>query len=109
MDSQGFVTIVDRKKDVVLVSGFNVYPNEIERVVTGHPDVSECACIGVQDSRTGEALKVFVVPRDPRLTAEILQAYCREHLTAYKVPRQFEFRETLPKSTVGKILRRELR
>ncbi|MFM0257243.1 hypothetical protein PQR42_28315 [Paraburkholderia sediminicola] len=85
------------------------YPNEIERVVAGHPDVCECACIGVQDSRTGEAVRVFVVARDARLSADVLQAYCRERLTAYKVPRQFEFRETLPKSAVGKVLRRALR
>ncbi|WP_233886158.1 AMP-binding protein [Paraburkholderia flagellata] len=109
MDGQGYVTIVDRKKDLVLVSGFNVYPNEIEKVVASHPGVSECACIGVQDAKTGEALKVFVVARDSRLTADALQAWCRENLTNYKVPRQFEFREALPKSTVGKILRRALR
>ncbi|CAD6530674.1 Long-chain-fatty-acid--CoA ligase [Paraburkholderia hiiakae] len=109
MDAQGYVTIVDRKKDLVLVSGFNVYPNEIEKVVASHPGVSECACIGVQDAKTGEALKVFVVARDSRLTADALQAWCRENLTNYKVPRQFEFREALPKSTVGKILRRALR
>ncbi|QGZ57547.1 AMP-binding protein [Paraburkholderia acidiphila] len=109
MDEQGYVTIVDRKKDLVLVSGFNVYPNEIEKVVASHPDVSECACIGVQDAKTGEALKVFVVARDSRLTADALQAWCRKNLTSYKVPRQFEFRQALPKSTVGKILRRALR
>ncbi|WP_321962486.1 AMP-binding protein [Paraburkholderia sp. J7] len=109
MDAQGYVTIVDRKKDLVLVSGFNVYPNEIEKVVASHPDVSECACIGVQDAKTGEALKVFVVARNSRLTADALQAWCRENLTSYKVPRQFEFRQALPKSTVGKILRRALR
>lgn len=109
MDQDGYVTIVDRKKDVVIVSGFNVYPNEIESIVAGHPEVFECACVGVQDSRTGEALKVFVVARNTSLTADALQAYCRERLTGYKVPRQFEFREVLPKSTVGKVLRRELR
>ncbi|WP_322015617.1 AMP-binding protein [Paraburkholderia sp. J12] len=109
MDADGYVTIVDRKKDVVLVSGFNVYPNEIEGVVAGHPDVRECACIGVQDERTGEALKVFVVARNTGLTADALQRYCRERLTGYKVPRQFEFLDALPKSTVGKILRRALR
>jgi long-chain acyl-CoA synthetase len=109
VDPQGYVTIVDRKKDVILVSGFNVYPNEIEGVVASHPDVRECACIGVEDARTGEALRVFVVARNAGLTAEALQAFCRENLTGYKVPRQFEFLEALPKSTVGKILRRALR
>jgi long-chain acyl-CoA synthetase len=109
IDADGFVTIVDRKKDVVLVSGFNVYPNEVEAVISSHSGVGECACVGVPDERTGEALKVFVVARDRSLTGEILQQYCREFLTGYKVPRQFEFRDTLPKSTVGKILRRALR
>jgi long-chain acyl-CoA synthetase len=109
MDGNGFVTIVDRKKDVVLVSGFNVYPNEVEAVIESHAGVCECACIGVPDERTGEALKVFVVARDRNLTGESLKQYCREYLTAYKVPRQFEFRDTLPKSSVGKILRRALR
>ena len=109
MDPQGYVSIVDRKKDGVLVSGFNVYPNEIEQVVASHPNVAECACIGVQDAKTGEALRVFVVARQPAPTAEMLQAWCRERLTGYKVPRQFEFREALPKSAVGKILRRAMR
>jgi long-chain acyl-CoA synthetase len=108
-DQDGFVKIIDRKKDVVLVSGFNVYPNEIESVISSHEKVLECACIGVPDEKTGEALKVFVVARDRELTGESLQRFCREHLTAYKVPRQFEFVDTLPKSPVGKILRRALR
>ncbi|WP_322044788.1 AMP-binding protein [Paraburkholderia sp. J67] len=109
VDQDGFVKIVDRKKDVVLVSGFNVYPNEIEAIVCGHDKVIECACIGVPDEKTGEALKVFVVARDRGLTGETLERHAREHLTAYKVPRQFEFVEALPKSPVGKILRRALR
>ncbi|WP_241295550.1 AMP-binding protein [Burkholderia stabilis] len=109
IDPDGFVRIVDRKKDVVLVSGFNVYPNEIEAVVGAHPGVLECACIGVPDDRTGEALRVFVVARDRTLTADALQQFSRERLTAYKVPRQFEFVDALPKSSVGKVLRRALR
>jgi long-chain acyl-CoA synthetase len=109
IDADGFVTIIDRKKDLVLVSGFNVYPNEVEAVIAAHSGVCECACIGVPDEKTGEALKVFVVARDRDLTGASLQQYCREFLTGYKVPRQFEFRDTLPKSPVGKILRRALR
>jgi long-chain acyl-CoA synthetase len=109
VDPDGFVRIVDRKKDLVLVSGFNVYPNEIEAIVSSHPSVLECACIGVPDEKTGEALKVFVVARDRALTGDDLQQFSRELLTPYKVPRQFEFVESLPKSSVGKVLRRELR
>ena len=109
MDDRGFVRIVDRKKDMILVSGFNVYPNEIESVVVMHPGVLECAAIGVPDAKSGEAVKLFVVRRDTALTAEALLAHCREHLTGYKCPRQVEFRTELPKSNVGKILRRELR
>ena len=109
MNEQGYVTIVDRKKDMVLVSGFNVYPNEVEGVVAMHPGVLECAVIGVPDANTGEAVKLFVVRRDPALTEEDLMAYCHEELTAYKRPKVIEFREQLPKTNVGKILRRELR
>ncbi|ANB76044.1 AMP-binding protein [Paraburkholderia phytofirmans] len=109
VDPDGFLTIIDRKKDVVLVSGFNVYPNEIESVVSSHQGVLECACIGVPDEKTGEALKVFVVARDRMLTEDALQQFSREFLTAYKVPRQFEFIDALPKSPVGKVLRRALR
>ncbi|WP_446902837.1 AMP-binding protein [Burkholderia sp. YIM B11467] len=109
LDKDGFLSIVDRKKDVVLVSGFNVYPNEIEAVISLHDAVVECACIGVPDEKTGEALKVFVVSRRRELTADVLQRFAREHLTAYKVPRQFEFIDALPKSPVGKVLRRALR
>jgi long-chain acyl-CoA synthetase len=109
MDERGYVRIVDRKKDMILVSGFNVYPNEIEGVVAMHPGVLECAAIGVPDERSGEAVKLYVVPRTPGLTAEELLRYCRSNLTGYKVPRFVEFRQELPKSNVGKILRRELR
>jgi long-chain acyl-CoA synthetase len=109
MDDRGFVRIVDRKKDMILVSGFNVYPNEIEAVVVTHPGVLECAAIGVPDAKSGEAVKLFVVRKDPSLTAEALLAHCRAQLTGYKCPREVEFRAELPKSNVGKILRRELR
>ncbi len=105
----GFVRIVDRIKDLVLVSGFNVYPNEIEDVVVSHELVDNCAAIGVPDDRTGEAVKLFVVPSDPSLTKETILAFCKENLTAYKVPRQIEFRDELPMTPVGKILRKDLR
>jgi long-chain acyl-CoA synthetase len=109
MDERGYVRIVDRKKDMVLVSGFNVYPNEVEGVVAMHPGVLECAVVGVPDPGSGEAVKLFVVRRDPNLTAENLIAYCHEQLTGYKRPKHIEFRDELPKTNVGKILRRELR
>jgi long-chain acyl-CoA synthetase len=109
MDARGFVRIVDRKKDMILVSGFNVYPTEIEQVVNLHPGVLECAAVGVPDAKSGEAVKLFVVKRDPALAEEDLASYCSQQLTAYKRPRFIEFRDELPKSNVGKILRRELR
>ena len=109
MDEAGFTKIVDRKKDMILVSGFNVYPNEIEQVVALHPGVLECAAVGIPDTKSGEAVKLFVVRRDPTLTEETLAAYCRENFTAYKRPKVIEFRNDLPKTNVGKILRRELR
>ena len=109
MDERGYVKIVDRKKDMILVSGFNVYPTEIEQVVSLHPGVLECAAIGMADDRSGEAVKLFVVKKDPTLSEEDLVRYCRDNFTAYKRPRSIEFRDELPKSTVGKILRRELR
>ena len=109
MDERGYVKIVDRKKDMILVSGFNVYPNEIEQVVNLHPGVLECAAIGVPDERSGEAVKLFAVKRDPTLSEDDLAAYCRENFTAYKRPKYIEFRDGLPKTNVGKILRRELR
>ncbi len=107
--ADGYLKIVDRKKDMIVVSGFNVYPNEIEDVVVAHPDVLECAAVGIQDPRTGEAVRVFVVPRNSSLTEQQLREYCRQNLTGYKMPRDFVFRDELPKSNVGKILRRELR
>ncbi len=109
MDERGYVRIVDRKKDMILVSGFNVYPNEIEQVVSMHPGVLEVAAIGVPDDKTGEAVKVFVVRKDPSLTEQALFDFCASQLTGYKKPRHIEFRTELPKSNVGKILRRELR
>jgi long-chain acyl-CoA synthetase len=109
MTPDGYTKIVDRKKDMILVSGFNVYPNEIEEVIAGHPGVLECAAIGVEDARSGEAVKAFVVKKDPNLTAEDIIKYCGTQLTNYKVPKQIEFRTDLPKTNVGKILRRELR
>ena len=109
MDERGYVRIVDRKKDMILVSGFNVYPNEIEAVIAMHPGVLECAAVGVPDRKSGEAVKLFIVRGDAKVTAEDILAHCREHLTGYKVPRDIEFRTELPKSNVGKILRRELR
>ncbi|MES2076391.1 MAG: long-chain-fatty-acid--CoA ligase [Pseudomonadota bacterium] len=109
MDARGYVKIVDRKKDMILVSGFNVYPNELEGVIAAHPGVLECACIGVPDEYSGEAVKVFVVRKDPALTTEALMAYCKEQFTGYKKPKYIEFREELPKTNVGKILRRVLR
>ncbi len=109
MDERGYTKIVDRKKDMILVSGFNVYPNEIEEVVATHPGVLECAVIGVQDAKSGEAVKAFIVKKDPNVTAEEIIKFCGTQLTAYKVPKQIEFRTDLPKTNVGKILRRELR
>ncbi|MGE8413389.1 MAG: AMP-binding protein [Pseudomonas sp.] len=110
MNEQGFIRLVDRKKDMILVSGFNVYPNEIEDVVALHPGVAEVAAIGIEDEVTGEKVKIFVVRKDPSLTQEQILAHCREYLTGYKLPRYVEFRtEELPKTTVGKVLRRALR
>ncbi len=109
MDGRGYVKIVDRKKDMILVSGFNVYPNEVEAVAAAHPGVLECAAIGVPDGKTGEAVMLFVVPRDPALTSHDVMAFCRTQLAGYKMPRVVEFRDSLPKTNVGKILRRELR
>jgi long-chain acyl-CoA synthetase len=109
MTPDGYTKIVDRKKDMILVSGFNVYPNEIEEVIASHPGVLECAVIGVQDARSGEAVKAFIVRKDPNLSAEDVIKFASTQLTAYKVPKQIEFRTDLPKTNVGKILRRELR
>ncbi len=109
IDEKGYLRIVDRKKDMIIVSGFNVYPNEIEDVVASHPGVLEVGAVGVPDERSGEAPKIVVVKKDPGLTGEQLIEYCREYLTGYKVPRHVEFRDELPKTNVGKVLRRELR
>lgn len=109
MDEAGYLTLVDRKKDIVLVSGFNVYPNEVEAVIAAHPAVVEAAVIGLGDARTGEALRAFVVTRDPALSGEAVIAHCRDHLAAYKTPKDIVFLDALPKSPVGKILRAKLR
>jgi long-chain acyl-CoA synthetase len=109
MHPDGFFQIVDRKKDMILVSGFNVYPNEIEDVLAMHPKVLESAAVGMPDEKSGEVVKVFIVKKDDSLTeAEIIQ-HCKSNLTGYKVPKKVEFRTELPKTNVGKILRRELR
>lgn len=109
MDENGYITIVDRKKDMILVSGFNVYPSEIEEVISSHPDILECACVGVSDAHSGEAVKVFIVKKNQSLTVQEIYDYCKDQLTGYKRPKYVEFSESLPKSNVGKILRRELR
>jgi acyl-CoA synthetase (AMP-forming)/AMP-acid ligase II len=109
MNERGYTKIVDRKKDMILVSGFNVFPNELENVISLCPGVVECAAIGIADDAQGEAIKVFVVKDDPTLTEDHVSAYCKQHLTGYKRPKYIEFRDDLPKSNVGKILRRELR
>jgi long-chain acyl-CoA synthetase len=105
----GQIKIVDRMKDMVLVSGFNVYPNEVEDVIAKHPGVMESAVIGLPDEHSGETVVAYVVRKDPNLTADELRQFCRENLTGYKVPRRIEFRETLPKTNVGKVLRRALK
>ena len=109
MNAKGYVTITDRKKDMILVSGFNVYPNEVESVVAEHPGVLECAAVGVPDEKSGEAVKVVIVRKDPKLSAESVIEHCKREMTGYKIPRHVEFRDSLPKTPIGKILRRELR
>ena len=109
MDSEGYTRIIDRKKDMILVSGFNVFPNEIENVISLCPGVLECAAIGVPDEKQGEAIKVFIVRSDPALTQDALARYCHDNLTGYKRPKHIEFRDDLPKTNVGKVLRRQLR
>jgi long-chain acyl-CoA synthetase len=109
MDAEGYVKIVDRKKDMIVVSGFKVFPNEIEAVVAAFPGVLECAAVGVPDARSGEAVVLYVVKKDPSLTREALEAFCAREFTGYKRPKFIEFRASLPKTNVGKILRRELR
>ena len=105
----GYLRIVDRKKDMIVVSGFNVYPNELEDVVSKHPGVLECAAVGVADAKSGEVIKMFVIRKDQTLTEGALKDFCKGQLTGYKVPKHIEFRDELPKTNVGKILRRELR
>ena len=109
IDERGYVFIEDRKKDMILVSGFNVYPNEVEQVASSHPGVREVAAVAQPSEHSGEVVALFVVKKDPNLTAEDLIAYCRKELTSYKVPRHVYFRDELPKTNVGKILRRALR
>jgi long-chain acyl-CoA synthetase len=109
VDERGYFRIVDRKKDMILVSGFNVYPNEIEDVLTQMPGVLEAAAVGIADTKAGEAVKVVIVKRDPALTEADVRAYCEANLTGYKRPKVVEFRKDLPKTPVGKVLRRELR
>jgi acyl-CoA synthetase (AMP-forming)/AMP-acid ligase II len=109
MDERGYTKIIDRKKDMIIVSGFNVFPNELENVISLCPGVVECAAVGVPDAMQGESIKVFIVKNDPLLTEDDVARYCRENFTGYKVPKYIEFRDELPKTNVGKILRRELR
>jgi acyl-CoA synthetase (AMP-forming)/AMP-acid ligase II len=109
MEHDGHFRIVDRKKDMILVSGFNVFPNELENVVSMCPGIVECAAIGVPDEKQGEAIKLFVVRSDISVAEDVVHRYCNEHLTGYKRPKYVEFRESLPKTNVGKILRRQLR
>jgi long-chain acyl-CoA synthetase len=109
VDERGYFKIVDRKKDMILVSGFNVYPNEVEDVVGQMPGILECAAVGIPDSKAGEAVKLVAVRSDPNVTEAQVRAYCEQHLTGYKRPKVVEFRVDLPKTPVGKILRRELR
>ena len=109
MDEGGYVRIVDRKKDMILVSGFNVYPNEVEDVVSAMPGVLECAAVGVPSEQSGETVKIVIVRRDPALSEDDVRAWCKTRLTGYKRPHIIEFRDDLPKTPVGKILRRELR
>jgi acyl-CoA synthetase (AMP-forming)/AMP-acid ligase II len=109
MDEQGFTRIVDRKKDMIIVSGFNVFPSELENLISTCPGVVECAAVGIPDGMQGETIKVFVVRNDPMLTEEAVARFCQDKLTGYKRPKYIEFRDELPKSNVGKILRRDLR
>ncbi|MCK5335935.1 MAG: AMP-binding protein, partial [Gammaproteobacteria bacterium] len=109
MDENGFIQILERQDDMIVTSGFNIYPSEIENVVTEHPGVLEAAAIGIPDEKYGQVVKLYVVKKDPDITEELLHDYCKQNLTGYKIPKQIEFRESLPKSNVGKIIRRELR
>jgi long-chain acyl-CoA synthetase len=109
MNEKGYIKLVDRKKDMILVSGFNVYPNELEEVVAHHPDILEVAAIGVPDEHSGEVVKLFIVPKNDSLTEEAVMEYCKENLTGYKRPKHIEFMTELPKTNVGKVLRKDLR
>ena len=109
MDHNGFFKIIDRKKDMIIVSGFNVFPNELENVISTCPGVVECAAVGIEDEQQGESIKIFVVKNDPTLTEADVAAFCKQQLTGYKRPKYIEFRDDLPKTNVGKILRRALR
>ena len=109
MDARGYIRVTDRKKDIVLVSGFNVYPTEVEDIIASVPGVVEAAVVGVPDPISGEIVKAFVVTADPAVSADTIIAHCRKHLTNYKVPKLVEFRSELPKNPIGKVLRRELR
>jgi long-chain acyl-CoA synthetase len=109
IDQQGYIKVVDRLKDMIIVSGFNVYPNELEQTLTVHPDVSQCAAIGVPDPKAGEVVKMFVVSVNPELTETQVIDYCKHNMAGYKVPKYIEFRDQLPMSNVGKVLRKDLR
>ena len=109
MDEQGYTRIIDRKKDMILVSGFNVFPNEVENTISLCPGVLECAAIGVPDEKQGEAIKVFIVRSNPALTEKEVKSFCHDNMTGYKCPKHIEFRDDLPKTNVGKVLRRQLR
>jgi len=109
VDEEGYIRIVDRLKDMIIVSGFNVYPNELEQALTQHPQVLECAAIGVPDDKAGEVVKMFVVSSDPGLTEEQVIEFCKSTMAGYKVPKYVEFRDDLPKTNVGKVLRKELK
>jgi long-chain acyl-CoA synthetase len=109
IDQDGYLSVVDRKKDMIIVSGFKVFPNEVEDVVVRHPKVKECAAVGIPSDKSGEMVKLYIVKKDKSLTKDEIMEHCRENLTSYKLPKEIEFRESLPKTNVGKILRRELR
>ena len=109
VDEEGYIKIVDRLKDMIIVSGFNVYPNELEQALTQHPDVAQCAAIGVADSKAGEVVKMFVVSTNPDLNADNVISYCKEQMAGYKVPKFVEFRDELPMTNVGKVLRKDLK
>ena len=109
VDEQGYIKVVDRLKDMIIVSGFNVYPNELEQTLTTHPDVSQCAAIGVADPKAGEVVKMFVITSNPELTEAQVVEFCKENMAGYKVPKYVEFRDQLPMTNVGKVLRKDLR